>query len=93
VLEYVEMLRRVATIEGRTMIVVPVPFLSPQLSSRWLSFVTDVDVQTGRSLIDSMANEVVVRDDSIRGLVPFEPMDYDEMVLAALGERAKAARA
>ncbi len=93
ILEYVEMLRRVATIEGRTMIVVPVPFLSPKLSSRWLSFVTDVDVQTGRSLIDSMANEVVVRDDSIRGLVPFEPMDYDEMVLAALGERAKAARA
>lgn len=93
ILEYVEMLRRVAAIEGRTMIVVPVPFLSPQLSSRWLSFVTDVDVQTGRSLIDSMANEVVVRDDSIRGLVPFEPMDYDEMVLAALGERAKAARA
>ena len=93
VLEYVEMLRRVASIEGRTMIVVPVPFLSPKLSSRWLSFVTDVDVQTGRSLIDSMANEVVVRDDSIRELVPFDPMDYDEMVLAALGERAKAARA
>lgn len=93
VLEYVEMLRRVAAIEGRTLVVVPVPLLSPKLSSRWLSFVTDVDVQTGRSLVDSMANEVVVRDDSIRGLVPFEPMDYDEMVLAALGERAKAARA
>ena len=93
ILEYVEMMRRVAAIEGRTMLVVPVPFLSPKLSSRWLSFVTDVDAQTGRSLIDSMANEVVVRDDSIRRLVPFEPMDYDEMVLAALGERAKAARA
>jgi uncharacterized protein YbjT (DUF2867 family) len=93
VLEYVEMLRRVAVIEGRTLIVVPVPLLSPQLSSRWLSLVTSVDVQTGRSLIDSMSNEVVVRDDSIRGLVPFEPMDYDEAVLAALGERAKAARA
>jgi uncharacterized protein YbjT (DUF2867 family) len=93
VLQYVEMMRRVATIEGRTMLVVPVPLLSPQLSSRWLSFVTDVDVQTGRSLIDSMSNEVVVRDDSIRTLVPFEPMDYDDAVLAALGERAKAARA
>ncbi len=93
VLEYVEMLRRVAVIEGRTLIVVPVPLLSPQLSSRWLSLVTSVDVQTGRSLIDSMSNEVVVRDDSIRGLVPFEPMDYDQAVLAALGERAKAARA
>ena len=93
VLEYVEMLRRVAKIEGRTMIVVPVPLLTPRLSSRWLSLVTSVDVQTGRSLIDSMSNEVVVRDASIRELVPFEPMDYDGAVLQALGERAKAARA
>jgi uncharacterized protein YbjT (DUF2867 family) len=93
VLEYVEMLRRVAAIEGRTMLVVPVPLLTPQLSSRWLSLVTSVDVQTGRSLIDSMSNEVVVRDAGIRELVPFEPMDYDAAVLQALGERAKQARA
>ena len=93
VLQYVEMLRRVAAIEGRTLIIVPVPLLTPSLSSRWLSLVTSVDVQTGRSLIDSMSNEVVVRDDSIRELVPFEPLDYDDAVLQALGERAKAARA
>ena len=93
VLEYVEMLRRVAQIEGRTLVVVPVPLLTPRLSSRWLSLVTNVDVQTGRSLIDSMSNEVVVRDDSIRQLVPFAPMDYDDAVLQALGERAKAGRA
>jgi uncharacterized protein YbjT (DUF2867 family) len=92
VLEYLEMLRRVARIEGRRLLVVPVPLLTPQLSSRWLSLVTDVDVQTGRSLIDSMSNEVVVRDDSIRALVPFEPMDYDACVLRALGERARAGR-
>ena len=92
VLEYVEMLRRVAAIEGRTLLVVPVPLLTPRLSSRWLSLVTDVDVQTGRSLVDSMSNEVVVRDASIRQLVPFEPLDYDEAVLQALGERAKARR-
>jgi uncharacterized protein YbjT (DUF2867 family) len=92
VLQYVEMLRRVAVIEGRTLIVVPVPLLSPRLSARWLSLVTDVDTATARSLVDSMGNEVVVRDDSIRRLVPFEPMDYDSAVLAALGERARAAR-
>ena len=68
------------------------PLLSPSLSSWWLALVTDVDVQTGRSLIDSMTNEVVVRENSIRTLVPFEPMDYDTAVLQALGERAKAAR-
>jgi hypothetical protein len=79
-------------IEGRTLIVVPVPFLSPKLSARWLSLVTDVDTATARSLVNSMGNEVVVRDDRIRRLVPFEPMDYDSAVLAALGERARAAR-
>ncbi len=92
VLEYVEMMRRVAAIEGRRVPVVPVPLLTPGLSSRWLALVTDVDVQTGRSLIDSMANEVVVRDDSIRSLVPFTPVDFDTAVLTALGERAKARR-
>lgn len=92
VLEYVQMMRRLAVLEGRRLLVLPVPLLSPQLSSRWLSLVTDVDVRTGRALIDSMTNEVVVRDDSIRQLVDFEPVDYDEAVLAALGERAKAAR-
>lgn len=92
VLRYVEMMQRVAAIEGRRLLLVRVPLLTPGLSSRWLSLVTDVDTQTGRSLIESMTNEVVVRDDSIRDLVPFEPMDYDQAVLAALGERAKAAR-
>jgi uncharacterized protein YbjT (DUF2867 family) len=92
VLQYSEMMRRVAAIEGRTLLMVPVPLLTPSLSSRWLSLVTSVDVQTGRNLIDSMANEVVVRDDSIRELVPFEPMDYDAAVLAALGERARSLR-
>ena len=93
VLQYVEMLRRVAAIEGRTLVIVPVPLLTPRLSSRWLSLVTSVDVQTGRSLIDSMSNVVVVRDTAIRELVPFDPLDYDDAVLQALGERARAARA
>ena len=92
VLAYIDMLRRVAVIQGRRLVVVPVPFLSPRLSSRWLSLVTDVDGTTGRALIDSMSNEVVVRDPAVRTMVPFEPMDYDEAVLRALGERARAAR-
>ena len=91
VLAYLEMLRRVAAVEGRKTLIVPVPLLSPSLSSLWLSLVTNVDVRTGRSLVDSMTNEVVVRDDSIRRVVPFEPMGFDSAVLEALGERARAA--
>jgi len=92
VLEYVTMMRRVAHIKGRTFLVMPVPLLTPQLSSLWLALVTNVDTQTARALVDSMTNEVVVRDDSIRALVPFEPMGYDEAVRLALAERAREVR-
>lgn len=92
VLEYADMMRRVALIEGRRRLLLPVPFLTPSLSALWLSLVTDVDARTGRALVDSMINDVVVRDDSIRALVRFEPMDYDSAVLQALGERARAVR-
>ena len=89
VLEYVTMMRRVAQIQGRKFAVMPVPLLTPQLSSLWLALVTDVDTQTARALVDSMTNEVVVRDDSIRALVPFDPMGYDEAVRLALAERER----
>lgn len=88
VLTYREMLQHVAKIERRPLPIMSVPVLTPGLSSRWLTFVTDVDSATARNLIDSMSNEVVVRDDRIRQVVPFAPMDYDATVRQALAERA-----
>jgi uncharacterized protein YbjT (DUF2867 family) len=92
VLQYLTMLRRVAAIEGRPLPILPVPLLTPRLSSLWLALVTDVDTATGRALVDSMTNEVVVRDQSIRDLIPFDPMPYDDAVRKALAERARAKR-
>jgi uncharacterized protein YbjT (DUF2867 family) len=90
VLRYETMLRRVAAIEKRPLVLVPVPLLTPWLSSLWLTLVTDVDAGTGRALIDSMTNEVIVRDQSIRDLIPIQPMGYDDAVRAALRERRQA---
>ncbi len=87
VLAYIDMMKRVAAIENRQLPIVQVPLLSPALSSRWLALVTDVDTRTGRNLVDSMVNEVVVTDTSIQEVVPFTPMTYDEAVRAALAER------
>ena len=91
VLQYITMLRRLARLEGRPLPIMPVPLLTPRLSSMWLALVTDVDVTTGRVLVDSMANEVVVRDRSIQELIPFELTPYDEAARAALDERARLA--
>jgi len=54
-LSYREMLQTAAEISsGRPVPIVQVPVLTPRLSSYWLALVTDVDVTTGRNLIDSM---------------------------------------
>jgi uncharacterized protein YbjT (DUF2867 family) len=93
VLRYSTMLERVAAIEHRPLVILPVPLLSPWLSSLWLTLVTDIDTATGRNLIDSMTNEVIVHDQSIRELIPIQPMSYDDAVRAALRERREAKQA
>ena len=89
-LSYLEMLEIASEISsGRRVPIIRVPVLTPRLSSYWLAFVTDVDVTTGRNLIDSMGTEVLVTDYSIRDLVPGEPVAYGEAVRRALEETAE----
>ena len=87
-LTYVDMLRLAAAEgRGRKVLILEVPVLTPRLSSYWLALVTDVDVTTGRNLIDSMGIEVVVREQRIREVVPGEPIGYAEAVRLALQEQ------
>ncbi len=87
-LTYVDMLRLAAAEgNGRKVVILEVPVLTPRLSSYWLALVTDVDVTTGRNLIDSMGIEVVVSEQRIREIVPGEPIGYAEAVRRALREQ------
>ena len=92
ILTYAQMLHRVAKQLHRPAVLLPVPLLTPRLSSLWLSLVTSVDTATARSLVDSMTNEVIVRDPAIRSVLPLDLMGFDEAVRRALVER-EAARA
>jgi uncharacterized protein YbjT (DUF2867 family) len=87
VLRYIDMLQRAAAIQGKTLPNLSVPLLTPRLSSMWLSLVTDVDTATGRNLVDSMTNEMVVRDRSIEDVVPGPTIGYDDAVRLALADR------
>ncbi len=90
VLRYVDMMRRAADImKHRKLPIIQVPLLTPRLSSGWLALVTDVNLATARNLIDSMSNEVVVKDDSITDLLPGRLLGYDEAVRAALNMQAQ----
>lgn len=93
VMTYLSMLDVAAEVSaGRKVPTVPVPMLTPKLSSYWLALVTDVNTTTGRNLIDSMSTEVVVTDHRIRDVVPGEPLTYREAVQRALAERAAQGR-
>ena len=87
-LSYRDMLRVAAEVQtGHPVPIITVPVLTPRLSSYWLALVTDVDVTTGRNLIDSMGTEVLVTDDAIRAIVPGDPVPYVEAVRRAIEER------
>ena len=47
---------------------VPVPFLTPSLSSHWIGLVTPVDAGVARPLIESLASETIVTDPGPAGL-------------------------
>jgi len=85
VLTYRQMMDQFAEVAGlRKRVIVTVPVLSPSLSSRWVGLVTPLPADLARPLIDSLVNEVVVRDDAIREIVPRQPLHYREAVEVAL---------
>jgi uncharacterized protein YbjT (DUF2867 family) len=85
VLTYREMMHHYAAVAGlRRRIILPVPVLTPRLSSLWVGLVTPLPTGVARPLVDSLVNEVVVRDDAARRLVPFEPTSFDDAVRLAL---------
>lgn len=85
VLTYREMMHHYAAVAGlRRRIIIPVPVLSPRLSSLWVGLVTPLPTATARPLVDSLVNEVVVRDNTAQRLVPFEATPFDDAVGFAL---------
>jgi uncharacterized protein YbjT (DUF2867 family) len=70
-------------------IIIPVPVLSPRLSSLWVGLVTPIPADLARPLIDSLANEVVVHDHAIDAVVPHRPIgcrDAIDLALRRVGE-------
>jgi len=86
ILTYREMMERFAVIEGRSLLIIPVPVLTPKLSSYWIGFITPIKPSIAMPLIEGLANEVICRDNRIRELLPFRLTPYDEAVRIALAE-------
>jgi hypothetical protein len=63
---------------------IPVPVLTPHLSSLWLGLVTPIYARVGRKLIESMRNPTLVRDKSALTVFNIQPMGLKEAVKRAL---------
>jgi hypothetical protein len=64
---------------------IPVPVLTPYLSSLWLGLVTPLYARVGRKLVDSLKNETVVDSDRARELFPgIEPRPVPTSIARAL---------
>ena len=87
VLSYGEMLDRMAAALGtyrRPRI--PVPLLTPWLSSLWIGLITPVDAGVARPLIEGLSTETVVTDPSGMKLFDVEPTPFDDALRDAIAE-------
>jgi uncharacterized protein YbjT (DUF2867 family) len=88
VLTYQEMMRRYAALAAlRPRLIVPVPVLTPGLSSHWVGLVTPVPASIARPLTESLRHEVVCHEHDIARYVPDppgRPLPFDEALALAL---------
>ncbi len=87
VLSYGEMLDRMAAVLGlRRRPRLPVPLITPWLSSLWIGLVTPVDAGVARPLIEGLAVPTVVTDPSGMELFDVHPVGFDEALRRAVAE-------
>ncbi len=85
VMTYEEMLLGYADVRGLKRFIIPVPVLTPRLSSYWVHWVTPIPAAIAQPLIEGLRNEVVVRSDQARQRFPHIGLvDYKQAVAEAL---------
>ena len=82
---YESLLELTADQKGKRVLIVPVPVMSPELSSHWLRLTTDVQYAIARPLVESMRNPVTVDGErDLQNVVPIERTPVEEAVRRAL---------
>lgn len=65
---------------------IPVPLLTPWLSSHWIGLVTPVDAAVARPLVEGLSGDTVVTDPSGAGLFDIRPESFREALRKAIAE-------
>ncbi len=84
VLSYLDIMRQYGELVGKRPRVIPVPLLTPRLSSYWLRLVTSVPTNVARALIDGLSQDVIADDRRLAALIPQELAGFKDAARAAL---------
>ncbi len=83
-LTYAEIMRQYGALVGKKPLIIPVPVLTPRLSSYWLRLVTTVPTNIARALIGGLSQDVIASDERLAQLIPQELLGFDEAAADAL---------
>lgn len=86
---YRDIMTEYARQRGLRRLMIPVPVITPHLSSLWLGLVTPLYARVGRKLIDSIRNPTVVNDDSALRFFKIQPMGLKQAIRLALQNEEK----
>lgn len=81
---YADLMKEYCKQRGLKRVMIPVPFLSPYLSSLWLGLVTPLYSQIGRKLVDSAICPTVVTDPSASEYFSVNPLGYSDAIKEAI---------
>jgi len=84
VLTYEALMRQYGELIGKHPWIIPVPVLSPRLSSYWLRLITSVPTNVGRALIDGLSQDIIARPSGLGELIPQRLLTFREAARAAL---------
>src|ERR671912_1069009 len=83
-LRYIDMMRRYAKVINKKFLkIIIIPFLTPRLSSYWVELITPTKASLVRPLIESLKYEAIVKDDSIKKIIPIRLKTFEESIIAA----------
>jgi len=88
VVSYGDIMQEYARQRGLRRLMIPVPLLTPHLSSLWLGLVTPLYARVGRKLIRSIRNATVVRHPEALDVFPVKPLGLRDAIARALATPA-----
>jgi len=86
-ISFKEMMQQTAEVMKLRRWIIPVPFLTPKLSSYWLTLMTPVPFRVGSALVEGLKSETLVQNDHARLFFPaIQPQPFPNAVEQALNE-------